>query len=153
GTFHFTNDYVVGPGSAAAVVAGRATLHFTTNYVLRPGRAAAIAGMRYADAHLAQPAAAAGLRQLKALFDTIDPPPIKIARRQPALPTAEKQPRPAQVALSPEPLGRVAALEPIPLPELTPPQPAAPELAMTAPPPLRPAVVDRTGRPGASQPP
>ena len=155
GTWHFTATYVARPAAVAAVAAGRATWHFTTNYVARPGAAAALAGMHYADAHLVRPAAAAGLRELKSFFDAIDPP-IRIANKAPPRAAVAKAVLLSQhIALAPEipvPVTTPAMLSPL-TPVPLEPSPAAPELAMTAPPSLRPALVDRSPPPGVTEPP
>jgi predicted transglutaminase-like cysteine proteinase len=153
GTLQLTTTYVLRPGAAVAVAAGRNALHFTANYIVRPGAAAAVAGMHYTDLHLVRPAAAAGLRQLKVFFDAIDPP-IRIARVEPRpRAVARKEMQPAPIALTPETPDVVATLEPIPPPTLPAQRVAAPEAAMTLPPPLRPAVNDNTQKFGASEPP
>lgn len=158
----------------AAVIAGRGTLHVTTIYIARPAAAAAVTGMRYADAHIVRPglryadanilrpglrygdahivrpAAAAGLRQLKAFFDAIDPP-IRVARTEQPKAFAEKKLPPAPIVLSPEVPERLATLEPLPLPSFA--APKQPEVAMTAPPSLRPAVIEKSPTLGTSEPP
>jgi predicted transglutaminase-like cysteine proteinase len=153
GTLHFTNDYVLRPSAVAMFAAGRATLHFTTNYVARPGAAAAVVGMRYADAHLVRPGAAAGLRQLKAFFDTIDPLPLKIAHVERRQIPARKELPPPPITLTPEVPEQLARLEPMPTPSLPVPQTAAPQTAMTLPPPLRPATNGNAPKLGTSEPP
>src|SRR5262249_55406260 len=107
-----------------AAATGRVSLRFTTVYVLRPAIAGARiaadyaalearegvriaanyatvgarAGARYADTYMVRPAAAAGLRQLKAFFASIDPP-IRVVRTH--APRFVAQRNKARLALAP----------------------------------------------------